>query len=129
MPNPVRFVIGGMDAQVGQFPWSVLTLRSDGTSCGGSLLSARFVLSSAHCHEEGVRITKVRVGVTRREGEQNDTIRVWGSSRNITVGDPQEVEVSRAIVHPGYGKDSYGIRLNDLVLLELKIPVTYGPLA
>ena len=71
MPNPVRFVIGGMDTQVGQFPWAVLTMRSDGTSCGGSLLSSRFVLSAAHCHVLGVPITKVRVGVTRKEGEEN----------------------------------------------------------
>ena len=128
MAKPAKFVIGGKPAQVGQFPWAVLTLRSDGSSCGGILLSQRFVLSAAHCHEEGVSITRVRVGVTRVEGEEDDTYRVRGSRRSFKVGDPQVVEVSRAIVHPDYGKDSHGITLNDLVLLELKTPVTFGPL-
>ena len=50
------------------------------------------------------------------------------SRRSFKVGDPQVVEVSRAIVHPGYGKDSHGITLNDLVLLKLRTPVTFGPL-
>ena len=128
MAKPAKFVIGGKPAQVGQFPWAVLTLRSDGSSCGGNLLSQRFVLSAAHCHEEGVSITRVRVGATRVEGEENNTYRVRGRSRIFKVGDPQVVEVSRAIVHPGYAKDSHGVTLNDLVLLELKTPVTFGPL-
>jgi hypothetical protein len=115
-------------AQVGQFLWAVLTLRSDGSSCGGSLLSQRFVLSAAHCHEEGVVITRVRVGVTRVKREEEDTYRARGSRRSFKVGDPQVVEVPRAIVHLDYGKDSHGITLNDLVLLELKTPVTFSPL-
>ena len=128
VPKPAQFVIGGKPAQVGQFPWAVLALRSDGSSCGGSLLSERFVLSAAHCHEEGVRITRVRVGVTRVEGGEQDTYRVRGRRGNSSVGDPQLVEVSRAIVHPGYAKDKHGVTLNDLVLLELKTPVKFGPL-
>ena len=128
VPQPSKFVIGGGQAKVGQFPWAVLALRSDGTSCGGTLLGNRWVLSAAHCHEEGVKIPKVRVGVTKVEGGEEDTYRVRGRRGNIPVGDPQVMEVARAIVHPNYGKDSHGVTLNDLVLLELKSAVKFGPL-
>ena len=128
LPKPAKLVIGGRPAQVGEFPWSVLALRSDGSSCGGSLLSDRLVLSAAHCHDEGVTITRVRVGVTRVEGGEQDTYRVRGRRGNFTVGDPQDVEVSDVVVHPGYVRDTTGVTLNDLVLLELKTPVKFGPL-
>eukprot|EP00092_Neocalanus_flemingeri_P005646 GFUD01006080.1.p1 GENE.GFUD01006080.1~~GFUD01006080.1.p1 ORF type:complete len:354 (+),score=96.54 GFUD01006080.1:149-1210(+) len=127
LPKIGRFVVGGRPAQVGEFPWAVLALRSDGSSCGGSLLSDRYVLSAAHCHDEGVSITRVRVGVTRVEGGEQDTYKVRRRG-DFTVGDPQVVEVSNVIVHPDYRKDSHGVTLNDLVLLELKTPVTFGPL-
>ena len=128
LPKPAKLVIGGRPAQVGEFPWSVLALRSDGSSCGGSLLSDRLVLSAAHCHDEGVTITRVRVGVTRVEGGEQDTYRVRGRRGNFTVGDPQDVEVSDVVVHPGYVRDTTGVTHNDLVLLKLKTPVTIGPL-
>ena len=128
VPKPTQFVIGGKPAQVGQFPWAVLVLRSDGTSCGGTLLSERLVLSAAHCHEEGVRITKVRVGVTKVEGGEEDTYRLRGRRGSIRVGSPQVVEVSRAVVHPAYTRDSHGVTVNDLVLLRLKAPVQFSPL-
>ena len=128
IPKPFPFVIGGKPAQVGQFPWAVLALRSDGSSCGGTLLSNKWVLSAAHCHEEGARITKVRVGVTKVEGGEKDTYRVRRRRGDIIVGAPQVFEVGRAIVHPKYGKDSHNVRRNDLVLLELKFAVKFGPL-
>jgi len=128
VPQPAHFVIGGKPAQVGQFPWAVLALRSDGTSCGGTLLSDRWVLSAAHCHEEGVRINKVRVGVTKVEGGEQDTYRIRGRSGRIRVGNPRVMEVGRSIVHPKYSRDSHGVTLNDLVLLELKTRVSFGAL-
>ena len=46
----------------------------------------------------------------------------------MRVGDPQVVEIRRSIVHPKYSRDSHGVTLNDLVLLELKTPVRFGAL-
>jgi len=128
IPKPIPFVIGGKPAQVGQFPWAVLAERDDGSSCGGTLLSKKWVLSAAHCHEEGPRITKVRVGVTKVKGGEKDTYRVRRRKGDIIVEAPQIVEVGRAIVHPNYRKDSLNVTLNDLVLLELKVAVKFGPL-
>jgi len=128
VPEPARFVVGGRDAQVGQFPWSVLTLRSDNTSCGGILLSEKFVLSAAHCHEDGVTITAVRVGATKITGGEQDTYRVRQPNRELVVGSPQVIKVANAIVHPEYKRDKYGVTYSDLVLLELESPIAFGPL-
>ena len=117
---------------VGEFPWAVLAIRSDGSSCGGSLLSDRYVLSAAHCHvnTDGVTITSVRVGLTKRKGGEDDTYKVKGKKEIFTVGDPQVLDLSNIIVHPDYVRNTqtHGIALNDLVLLKLKSPVTFGHL-
>eukprot|EP00092_Neocalanus_flemingeri_P008281 GFUD01008927.1.p1 GENE.GFUD01008927.1~~GFUD01008927.1.p1 ORF type:complete len:348 (+),score=65.92 GFUD01008927.1:38-1045(+) len=126
-------VVGGRNAEVGEFPWAVLALLSNGLSCGGSLLSNRYVLSAAHCHvnKDNVTITSVRLGVTRVEGGEHDKYHVRGKNGELelgAVGPPQVVDVLNTIVHPNYDKESNGVTHNDLVLLELKNPVKFGPL-
>lgn len=49
--SPVR-VIGGSDAQEGQFPYQV-SLRVRGLHvCGGTIISNDFILTAAHCVEK-----------------------------------------------------------------------------
>jgi len=58
------FVIGGTNANQGEFPWQLSQQRLSGTtwshSCGASLLSQRYGLSAAHC-VDGAAATSVRV--------------------------------------------------------------------
>lgn len=47
-------VVGGVDAQVGAWPWMALLGYKDrvgevGFKCGGSLITKRHVLTAAHC--------------------------------------------------------------------------------
>lgn len=41
-------IIGGQDAQLGDWPWQVY-FTVDDSSCGGSLISNEWVLTAAHC--------------------------------------------------------------------------------
>ena len=42
-------IIGGRRASAGQFPWAAALYIDDTWFCGGSLVSARHVLTAAHC--------------------------------------------------------------------------------
>lgn len=47
---PSGRVVGGVDANVGQFPHQVSLQRQDGShTCGGSIISSTFILTAAHC--------------------------------------------------------------------------------
>lgn len=41
-------IIGGDDAQFGEFPWQVL-IKIGGRQCGGTLVNRQHVVTAAHC--------------------------------------------------------------------------------
>ncbi|KAG5262874.1 hypothetical protein AALO_G00279900 [Alosa alosa] len=45
---PLNRIGGGQDARVGAWPWQVSLHRGD-HSCGGSLITKDWVITSAHC--------------------------------------------------------------------------------
>ena len=103
-------IVGGQDAQPGEFPWQIALQRKYGKtfyhSCGGSILNERWVVTAAHC-AKGVTVKSMRVVA----GDHN---------RNVSEGVEQAVNVSRSVIHPGY--DS-GTLENDIALLELSPPL------
>ena len=42
-------IVGGRESEAGQWPWMVALFIDDAWFCGGSLISASFVLTAAHC--------------------------------------------------------------------------------
>lgn len=42
-------VVGGHDANPGEYPWLVSITRRGGHFCGGSVINNKFVLTAGHC--------------------------------------------------------------------------------
>jgi secreted trypsin-like serine protease len=103
-------IVGGQDAQPGQFPWQIALQRKYGQtfyhSCGGSIVNARWIVTAAHC-VKGVTVKSMRVVA----GDHN---------RLVNEGVEQAVNVSRSIVHPSYNSSTFE---NDVALLELSTPL------
>lgn len=61
-------IVGGANANLGQFPWQVsLTNNNNAHFCGGSIINNRWVLSAAHCTiGRAAGAVRVRVGSVQR---------------------------------------------------------------
>ena len=127
-----RFVVGGKETKLGEFPWTVLLGKTSAFSgqfiwhCGGTLINAWYVLTAAHC---GPKVDKVRVGEWRVE-EGGDVDCVCGTRRlcrggreNICAEKHQDIEVAEMKIHESYRKLRTGIAVNDIMLVKLKYPV------
>ncbi|KZC09758.1 Venom protease [Dufourea novaeangliae] len=108
-------VVGGIPAQLGAWPWiTALGYRSNlhpetpSWLCGGSLISARHVLTAAHC---AVRsdLYVVRIGDLNLR-------------RDDDGAHPVEVEIERKIIHPGYSTSAF---VNDIAVLRLAQDVQF----
>lgn len=42
-------IVGGQDAEKGEFPWMVSLTRHGGHFCGGTIISNKFVMTAGHC--------------------------------------------------------------------------------
>ena len=60
------FIVGGQDTKLGEFPWSALIRKKGGSQkrwhCGGTLINKWYVVSAAHCVDDGEDLEEVRLG-------------------------------------------------------------------
>ncbi|NXK28034.1 ACRO protein, partial [Arenaria interpres] len=105
-------VVGGTDAQPGAWPWMVSIqivwdVNAVQHMCGGSLISAQWVLTAAHCFLKNRPELMWRV--------------VIGANRLSQMGPEVQVRhIQRLLIHEHYNNIS---QLNDIALLELDHPV------
>ena len=109
---PQVTIVGGEDAEDGEFPWQVQLRSSDSTRslfCGGSVLNEEWVITAAHCCHgtlpRGVHV--VAGGILRIEDNE---------------GEEQFSDVSEIIIHEDYQNADKG---NDICLLHVRIHKYY----
>ncbi|XP_022176319.1 serine protease snake-like [Myzus persicae] len=110
-------IVGGTEAEEMEFPHMVIlgfgeNIKNVVWSCGGSLISDRYVLSAAHCSEVGNK-SPVKWALLG----DNDL----GS--NEGAADPQVREIVQRVLHPNYKPPSM---YNDIGLYRLSTPVQFN---
>ena len=110
-------IINGQPITVDQAPWQVALLHAsvpnddyNAQFCGGSILSADWIITAAHCvvDNNGAAVSPASVEV----GAGITTL----GSPNVT-----RFEVSQVVVHPEYNSATTN---NDIAVLELASPLT-----
>ncbi|QTA88531.1 serine protease [Desulfonema magnum] len=106
-------IVGGHDAEPGDWPWMTALIEGDESSnydghfCGGSLIHPRWVVTAAHCVRDewlGIDIAPEDIDVVLGVHDlKNDT--------------GQRIKVRRIISHPSYDDELCD---SDIALLELE---------
>ncbi|XP_048190407.1 serine protease 42-like [Perognathus longimembris pacificus] len=100
-------IVGGMDAEAGKWPWQVSVRIRHVHVCGGSLITAQWVLTAAHCIFS-------RFEYTVKLGDRS----IYQTRSSLVI------PIRNIIIHPQYSTTSSVI--NDLALLHLLYPVNFS---
>ncbi|XP_076241296.1 trypsin-1 [Calliopsis andreniformis] len=96
-------IVGGEETTIEKAPYQV-SLQTNGRHfCGGSIISANWVLTAGHCTSYSPSSYRIRAGST-----------------NVNGGSVHRV--SQVIRHKNYGSSDRGIPLNDIALLRVVEP-------
>nr|XP_048314730.1 suppressor of tumorigenicity 14 protein [Myodes glareolus] len=110
-------VVGGTDADEGEWPWQVsLHAQGQGHLCGASLISPNWLVSAAHCFMDD------------RNFKYSDATKwtaflgLLDQSKRSSSG-VQEHKLKRIITHPSFNDFTFDY---DIALLELEKPAEYS---
>ncbi|KAK2895025.1 hypothetical protein Q8A67_012254 [Cirrhinus molitorella] len=107
-------IVGGQDADVGEFPWQVSLHIKNSHVCGASIISNQWLVTAAHCVQDDGKLKysqpgtwEVYLGLHTQKEKYKATKRL----------------LKQIIPHPSYNPYTYDY---DIALMELDSPVTYS---
>ncbi|XP_018573076.1 trypsin beta [Anoplophora glabripennis] len=106
IPIPDHRIVGGKNASILDYPYQVSVKKSNSHICGGSIFHTLYILTAAHCVENGVA--------------SQYSIRA-GSSFVSTGG--KKVKVCQIIAKEDYNFDTLD---NDIAILKLCSPLVFS---
>lgn len=107
-------IVGGMDAEVGEWPWQVsLHFQDKGSICGASVISTRWLVSAAHCFQDERTI---------RFSDHTTWTAYMGLHDQHKLDGAQKRRLKRIIRHENYNPQMFD---NDIALLELDRPLSF----
>uniref|UniRef100_A0A8D8ZS60 Serine protease easter n=1 Tax=Cacopsylla melanoneura TaxID=428564 RepID=A0A8D8ZS60_9HEMI len=113
-------IVGGYETKLGDIPWIVqYGAQFDGQfehTCGGNLISERYVLIAAHCILKGEHY--VRLGEWNTTGDPD-------SQGDLHAPPVQDIKVAEYITHENYNSTKVATR-NDIALIRLETTATLG---
>jgi len=104
--NPV--IVGGEQAEKGEFPHMIQLQYGGGHYCGGSIINENWIVTAAHCVDGG----SLTVVAGQHKLSEND-------------GDEQKREMKNVHIHPSYGSSGYDY---DIAVVELSSPLEFNSL-
>jgi len=120
-PDTTTNIVGGKNAIPYSWPWQIgiCFYNKDNSSCdyncGGSLISAQWILTAAHC-------------ITAKEPLPSQWRVMLGLYNRTNHDEPGEqvLEIAEFFKHPKFSFDEKtAVPLNDVALLKLKIPLKF----
>ncbi|XP_076843999.1 serine protease 33 [Brachyhypopomus gauderio] len=103
-------IVGGYDAGEGHWPWQVDIQTNQGHVCGGTLITADWVLSAAHCFPNPRDISSYVIYAGRQ------SLNGWNPYMSMT-------RVTQVVVPYGYTDPQLG---QDIALVKLSSPVIWS---
>ncbi|CAN2042152.1 Coagulation factor VII [Candidatus Magnetomoraceae bacterium gMMP-15] len=94
-------IVGGRDAEQGEWPWIAELLDNQSFICGGSLIHPEWIITAAHCVE----------------GKTTNSLDVVLGLHNRVTDEGQRFNLKKIISHPSY--DSWTLD-SDIALLQLE---------
>jgi len=102
-------IVNGAEISIAARPWQIFLYSSQGSMCGGSIISEQYVLTAAHCIH-GMSASQLSVYAGHQKSPTSEYIAVTSY-------------VSQIIEHPDYNSGSQD---NDIAILKLSTKLTFG---
>ena len=106
---PQADIVGGEDCDISEYPWQA-ALSACGYACGASIINEYWVITAAHCVEDGGQLISTDCL----------TVSVGSSSSYASGGD--EYDVQEIISHNNFSNNMN----NDIALLRMKQPIQFN---